>query len=86
MSARNGSRDVRGRRGWARAPARPAVLVVEPDPDLCTRLAARLREHGYDTLVAYSAISGLAEARGRRPSLVLLDLDLPDLDGLALLA
>ncbi|HEX7124404.1 MAG TPA: GAF domain-containing protein [Thermodesulfobacteriota bacterium] len=86
MAARNGSRGVRVRRGRARAPARPAVLVIEPDPDLCARLAARLRERGYDTLVAYSAITGLAEARGRRPSLVLLDLDLPDLDGLALLA
>ncbi len=86
MAAPNGSRRSRPRRARAPVSALPAVLVIEPDPDLCARLATALQEGGYPTLIAYSAITSLAEARGHRPGLVLLDLDLPDLDSLALLA
>ncbi len=63
----------------------PSVLVIEDDPDVCGVITAALREAGYHPLVAYTAIAGLAQARDRQPDLVLLDLRLPDLDGLTLL-
>lgn len=45
-------------------------------------LRATLRAHGYQVVEAATAREGLAQAAGRNPELVLLDLGLPDLDGL----
>jgi two-component system, NtrC family, sensor kinase len=64
----------------------PSVLVVEDDPDLCRLLASALGNAGYDVRVVYTAVAGLAQAREWPPHLVLLDLRLPDLDGLSLIA
>ncbi len=61
-----------------------SVLVCEDDPDAASVLAETLRRHGYAVTVAHSA----AEARHRLAAgghdLLLLDLLLPDEDGLAL--
>ncbi|HWP35864.1 MAG TPA: GAF domain-containing protein, partial [Thermodesulfobacteriota bacterium] len=63
----------------------PTVLFIEDDPDLCRLLTDALREAGYHVLTAHTAIAGLALARDRQPDLIVLDLRLPDLDGLTLL-
>ncbi|HEX7124891.1 MAG TPA: response regulator [Thermodesulfobacteriota bacterium] len=68
------------------APRTPNVLVIEDDVDLCRMLADGLAAAGFDVHVACTAVAGLAEAREREPDVVLLDLTLPDLDGLSLLA
>jgi len=45
-------------------------------------LRATLKAHGYQIVEAATAREGLAQAAGRNPELILLDLGLPDLDGL----
>ena len=45
-------------------------------------LRATLRAHDYQVVEAGTAREGLAQAAGRNPELILLDLGLPDLDGL----
>src|SRR5690242_11655149 len=45
-------------------------------------LGGALRAHDYQVVEAKSAREGLAQAAGRNPEIVLLDLGLPDLDGL----
>ncbi len=45
-------------------------------------LRATLRAHGYQVVEATTAREGLAQAAGRNPDLILLDLGLPDGDGL----
>ncbi len=45
-------------------------------------LRATLKAHGYQVVEAATAREGLAQAAGRNPELILLDLGLPDLDGL----
>ena len=45
-------------------------------------MAAALRAHEYQVVDAATAREGLAQAAGRNPDLILLDLGLPDLDGL----
>ena len=60
------------------------VLVVE-DSDLALALRANLETEGHDVEVAGDGRGGLERARASRPDLLVLDLMLPDLDGLQLL-
>jgi CheY-like chemotaxis protein/phosphoribosyl 1,2-cyclic phosphodiesterase len=59
-----------------------SVLVVDDDPDLVEVLEAALRAEGVRVLTAGDARSALAVARRDPPSLILLDLHLPDAGGL----
>ncbi len=58
------------------------VLVVEDDPDLNETVGAYLELEGFEYRPALDGASALREAQSRCPSLVLLDLMLPDVDGL----
>jgi two-component system, OmpR family, KDP operon response regulator KdpE len=57
------------------------VLVVDDDSGLTRALAINLRARGYDVDTAPDGSSGLATAAARPPDLVILDLGLPDIDG-----
>ena len=60
----------------------PLVLVVEDEPQVMRFLRATLPANGYRMLEAASGASALVETQTRQPDLVLLDLGLPDIDGL----
>jgi two-component system KDP operon response regulator KdpE len=60
----------------------PLVLLIEDEPQMRRFLTATLRVHDYRVIEAATAREGLAQAAGRNPDLVLLDLGLPDADGL----
>jgi two-component system KDP operon response regulator KdpE len=60
----------------------PSVLLVEDDPQIRRFLRAVLPAHGYRLLEAATGSDGLREAAMRTPELILLDLGLPDVDGL----
>ena len=57
------------------------ILVVEDDAGLARALAITLRAHGYDVETVGAGAGALRAASGRPPDLVLLDLGLPDVDG-----
>jgi two-component system KDP operon response regulator KdpE len=57
------------------------ILVVDDDAGLARALAINLRAHGYDVETALDGRAALTAAGARRPDLVILDLGLPDLDG-----
>ena len=59
----------------------PVVLVVEDEPKLLRALAINLNARRYDVLAAASAQAALDMAAVHLPDLVVLDLGLPDLDG-----
>jgi len=59
----------------------PLVLVVEDEPQLMRFLRATLPAHGYRMVEATTGAEALIEASTRGPDLLLLDLGLPDLDG-----
>ncbi len=64
-------------------PDRPAtILIVEDDDSLCTALSLSLGNQGFKTIASHTGRQAMAMARQRRPALVLLDLGLPDADGL----
>lgn len=58
------------------------VLVVEDDTTLATTLRYNLEREGYNCLLAADGARGLELARRDKPSLVLLDVMLPGIDGL----
>ena len=60
------------------------VLVVEDDPAIAAALEAALAGAGFDVVGARTGEAALTLATDRAPSLILLDLGLPDLDGLQL--
>ena len=60
----------------------PLVLVVEDEPQVMRFLRATLPAHGYRVLEAANGAQALVQAQTQQPDLVLLDLGLPDLDGL----
>jgi len=57
------------------------VLVVDDEPQVLRFLRASLGAHGYRLVEATTGEQALVEAATRAPDLVLLDLGLPDLDG-----
>jgi two-component system KDP operon response regulator KdpE len=59
------------------------VLVVDDDRQLLRALRIALSARGYEVMVAQDAASGLAAAEHTRPDLVIVDLGLPDLDGVS---
>jgi two-component system KDP operon response regulator KdpE len=64
------------------ADPRPVVLLIEDEPQMRRFLRAALEPHGYALVEAASAREGLGHATAHNPEVVLLDLGLPDLDGL----
>jgi CheY-like chemotaxis protein len=63
----------------------PLVMLVD-DADVERAAVRRLLEReGYDVVEAADGLDALAVLEGSRPALILLDLSMPDLDGLALL-
>jgi two-component system KDP operon response regulator KdpE len=59
-----------------------SVLVIEDEPQMRKFLRASLTSNSYQVYESETASDGLAQAASRNPDLVLLDLGLPDLDGL----
>jgi two-component system KDP operon response regulator KdpE len=58
------------------------VLLIEDDPQVRRFLRATLAAHGYRLVEADTGDTGLRHASTAQPDVVLLDLGLPDLDGL----
>jgi DNA-binding response OmpR family regulator len=62
----------------------PKVLLVEDEATVRETLAQNLRDENYEVLTAADGAQGLKLAREAQPDLVILDLMLPELDGLSL--
>jgi DNA-binding response OmpR family regulator len=60
---------------------RKTLLIVDDDADLRGAVADQLQAEGFDTLEAATGAEGAREAGVRKPDLILLDVDLPDIDG-----
>jgi two-component system, cell cycle response regulator DivK len=65
------------------AGAPPTVLIVEDNPLNMKMFAALAADRGYAVVEASDGVSGLDLARRLRPQLIIMDLDLPGISGLA---
>jgi len=61
------------------------VLVIDDEVQIRRLLRITLEANGYKVIEAASGKDGLVEAATRRPDIVILDLGLPDMDGVAVL-
>ena len=60
---------------------RKTLLVVDDDPEIVAMLSTRLEARGYQVLTASDGKEALAEAKRRRPALIVLDVMMPGKSG-----
>jgi two-component system phosphate regulon response regulator PhoB len=61
---------------------KPKILVVDDEPDALEVLGFKLKEAGYTPVFAADGLKAIAAVRIERPDLIVLDLMLPEIDGL----
>ncbi|MEB3198490.1 MAG: response regulator [Candidatus Sericytochromatia bacterium] len=59
----------------------PTILLVEDNPDTVEFLSRRLRDRGYEVLIARNGLDALRIAEAELPAAIVLDVNLPLLDG-----
>lgn len=64
---------------------KPLVLVADDNPDICDLLQVALGRIGVRVAVSYSGLEAYEKIVSERPSLVLLDMMMPELTGLEVL-
>ena len=58
------------------------VLIIEDEANICSFIQTLLETNGYQALVAQTCVMGMTMFISYNPDLVILDLGLPDRDGL----
>jgi two-component system, cell cycle response regulator DivK len=59
----------------------PRILYVEDNENNVYMLSRRLKRHGFEVMVAADGAQGVEIARSEHPDLILMDLNMPVLDG-----
>lgn len=62
------------------------VLIVDDEPQILRALRINLTARGYEVLTAENGTQALAQVADRKPDVVILDLGLPDIDGVEVIA
>ena len=60
------------------------ILVVDDEPDAVEFVKAVMENAGYDVVSASNGEEGLERARAEKPSLIILDVQMPEKDGFAM--
>jgi len=59
----------------------PRILLVEDNELNIDMLSRRLKKRQFDVILAMSGVEALDKAHAEKPDLILMDIELPDLDG-----
>ena len=65
--------------------AKLSILIIEDEKNICDFIAAALMNQDYRVFKSYSGMDGLSQITSRCPDILLLDLGLPDMDGMDVL-
>ncbi len=57
------------------------ILVVDDHDDVRQSMVIRLEKHGFEVLVAKNGREAIESVRASKPALVLMDMNMPDVDG-----
>ncbi len=70
----------------SKSPARKrTIMVVDDDPDMVTLLRLMVEQKGFNVMCAYNGLQALAGLEMQKPDLILLDIMMPEMDGLEVL-
>lgn len=61
------------------------ILIVDDEPALCEAASAFLTDHGYEVSYAMDGREGINAIEKQRPELLLLDINMPNMNGLEVL-
>ena len=61
---------------------RPKIMIVDDEPDVCEAISHYLGKRDYDVITATSAREAINKLLNEKPLLVLLDIKMPDIDGI----
>ena len=61
------------------------ILIVEDTPETCDILTILLELKGYEVIVAKDGICGLEQVHAQRPDLIITDIQMPRMDGSAMI-
>jgi DNA-binding response OmpR family regulator len=61
---------------------KPRILVVDDEPEVVELVEFNLKKAGFDVLTATDGAAALKKARAEQPNLIVLDLMMPEIDGL----
>ncbi|MGN0373608.1 MAG: response regulator [Enterocloster sp.] len=61
------------------------IIIIEDEKNICSFIERTLAPQGYRVISAYTGKSGLQLIASERPDIILLDLGLPDMDGLEII-
>ena len=61
------------------------ILIVDDDESLRDLFVIELEAHGFNTLQAKDGVEGLSQAFSKKPDLIILDMIMPNMDGMAML-
>ena len=59
----------------------PKILIVEDNPENRDALSRRLERRGFEVVIAVDGKIGVAMAHTEKPDLILMDMNMPELDG-----
>ena len=65
---------------------KPRILLVDDERPHVQAMSIRLRAAGFEILTAYDGLTGLEIALTELPDAIVMDIQMPEMDGLALLA
>ena len=80
------ARDLRHVSGDCKQAHPMRILVIEDEPQLARHVSTALNRHGHAATVQNDGLAGLQAAIDQSPDLVVLDINLPGLDGFSILA
>jgi two-component system, OmpR family, alkaline phosphatase synthesis response regulator PhoP len=60
----------------------PRILLVDDEPDILELISFNLEKEGFEVQTASNGRKGLEKARARKPDLILLDVMMPEMDGM----
>lgn len=58
------------------------ILMIDDEEDFTTIFSERFKKIGFNVIVANSGLDGIEKAKSQKPDLILLDIKMPDQDGL----
>lgn len=64
----------------------PTIMVVEDDPNILRQIEFNLKSHGYSVVTAVSGADALRQMLLQRPTLLITDVMMPEMDGYELVA